>query len=127
MRSCRVLPSSRRAVAVMALSGPRTRPATSQPSPIEATDMRARAMPDWVRSCWRVAAWSSRRTASASRRTAATASGEGAAATNWSPPSAAPARMSTSPWASPSASDGPAARLSILTPKGRVSWERTSA
>ena len=31
------------------------------------------------------------------------------------------------PLASPSASGGPAARLSILTPKGKVSWERTSA
>ena len=41
MRSCRVLPSSRLAVAVMALSGRRTRPATSQPSPIETTAMRA--------------------------------------------------------------------------------------
>ena len=73
IRSCRVLPSSRRAVAVMALSGRRTRPATSQPSPTETSAMRARATPDWPRSWRRVAACSWRRTASASRRTWRTA------------------------------------------------------
>ena len=83
------VPSSRRAVAVMALSGRRTRPATSQPSPTETSAARARATPDWPRSWRRVAACSWRRTASASRRTWRTASGEGALAMKVSPPSPA--------------------------------------
>ena len=49
-RSCRLRSEICRVAAVIARSGRRTRPATSQPSAIETAVMIASAIPDWTSS-----------------------------------------------------------------------------
>ncbi|HSO53152.1 MAG TPA: hypothetical protein VL330_10460 [Actinomycetes bacterium] len=122
MRSCRVLPSSRRAVAVMAASGRSTRPATSQPRPIEASAIMARAMPDWARSWSRVSALSSLRTrcrVAGSGARNVTRRPSGRAWTNST--SGAPAAATSGSWLASRRS------RSTLVPMGRVNWELTRA
>jgi hypothetical protein len=119
IRSCRVLPSSRLAVAVIACSGRSTRPATSQPSPTEASAISPRAMPDWVRSWLRAAACSL-------SRTACNAPWEAALAMT-SPSPTLVISSSLAPWPGARASGGCAPGPGTSTWNGSVNRERTSA
>ena len=56
-RSCRLVAEIRRAVAAMARTGGRKRPATSQPNMTETAAMTPRAMPDRISSCPRSEPW----------------------------------------------------------------------
>ena len=114
-----MLPSSRLAVAVMAARGRRTRPATSQPSPIETSAITAKAAPDWAAIWLRAAVSSWRRTLlrSAMSLTFTTSRSE---------PGADPRNTTVLP-AAGTGSPGVGSGAWTLVSNGRLKWDRTRA
>jgi hypothetical protein len=108
MRSCGLLPSSRLAVAVMAWSPRRIRPAANQPSPTETSVITARATPDWATIWFRAAV-------SSSRCAASTAASPSALMTRFLLPGAEPMNTIVLPGTVASSSGAGKGRVTLTT------------